>query len=82
MAGNRIACEGRSQAPADAQITAISKSAVHVIARVTGEVMSTLISLAANDRLKSCLLAREEPYRGRAAIVALQVGTQEPEDLG
>ena len=72
----------RSGASIRAHITSMGKSAVHVQAIVTGEEMSGLLALATCNRLKSCLLAYEEPIRGRAAITALRVGTQEPEVLG
>ncbi len=64
-----------------AWITAIGKDDVLILARVTNAEMTALLTLASGGWLKSCFLACSEPYRGRAAIVALRVGTQEPENL-
>ncbi len=65
-----------------ATITAITKDDVHILATVATAEMTALLTLAAGNRLKSCLIACPEPYRGGAVIGTLRVGTQEPEDLG
>ncbi|MCO5358425.1 hypothetical protein [Acidovorax kalamii] len=65
-----------------AQVTAITKDDVHILATVTSAEMTALLALATGNRLKSCLLACTEPYRGRAHVDMLRLGTQEPEDLG
>lgn len=65
-----------------AWIAAIGKDDVLIHATVTNAEMTALLMLASGGRLKSCLLACPEPYRGRASIITLRVGTQEPEDLG
>lgn len=65
-----------------ARLTAISKTDVHILATVSSPAMSGLLALATSNRLRSFLLACDEPYRGRAEVIALRFGTQEPDDLG
>ena len=57
------------------RIVSMTKEDVHVLATVSSTVMTTLLTLAPSNRLRSCLLACHEPYRGQAIITALHIGT-------
>lgn len=57
-----------------ARITAITKNDVHVLAAISEEKLTALITLAAGNRLGSCLLACLQPVRGQAAVIALRFG--------
>ena len=66
----------------NAKITAITKDEVIIFATVAGSELANLLVLASSNRLQSCLLACQEPYRGRADIDVLSFGTQPPKLLG
>jgi hypothetical protein len=56
-------------------ISHITKQEVHVYATVTCTVMTSLLTVASSNRLCSCLLSCQPPYRGTAAVVTLRLGT-------
>lgn len=58
-----------------ARIVSMTKENVCVSATVSSKVMTTLLTLAASNRLNSCLLSCNPPFRGQAVVTALHIGT-------
>jgi hypothetical protein len=58
-----------------AQITAITKDDVLVLATISEAKLTALITQAAGNKLENCLLACQQPVRGRADIIALRFGS-------
>ncbi|MNT79936.1 hypothetical protein D3C72_2193300 [compost metagenome] len=58
-----------------ARITAITKDDVLVLATISEVKLTALITLAAGNKLENCLLACQQPVRGRANIIALRFGS-------